>query len=85
MTSKAKYVITGNTFERKAQIKKAGGKWNAISKCWTAELYGSDSIFRYEGTGTYDLVFTKDEPKVSDEQAYDNLHNEGGEGYNPHR
>jgi hypothetical protein len=53
LNSKCKYKITGSTFERKNKIKKAGGKWIASSKCWIAELYKTDAIFRYDN-----LVFT---------------------------
>ncbi len=84
--SKANYKITGNTFDLKGKIKKAGGKYDGANKCWTAELYSSDSIFRYEGQ----LTFTKieDNQEFTDaekEQEYDNLHNEGAEGFNPYR
>ena len=47
MTQKIKYKITGNTFKRSPKIKKAGGIWDPIKKYWVAELYETDSLFRY--------------------------------------
>ena len=78
------YAVTGKTFERKAKIKIAGGKWDANSKSWMVELYLGDSLFRYEGSD--DLIFTAiNNKQLSKEKAYDNLYNEGAEGFNPYR
>ena len=82
--SKKTYKVTGNTIQIKDKIRKAGGKWDAARKCWIVELHPSDSLWRYEGQITIaELGSTKTNKEL--EKEWDELHNEGGEGFNPYR
>ncbi len=70
--SAKKYEITGKTFDLKAKIVKAGGKWDPAKKAWIADLYSSDSIWRYEGKLTFTLVNDVDTKQIQD-NGYCNL------------
>ncbi len=71
--AKKTYKITGNTFGRKDKLRNAGAKWNAADKTWTAELFGSDAIFKWS-----DLVFTEFEETSKN---FNDVINEGQEGF----
>ncbi len=82
---KATYTVkngTHTTYDFKAKIKKAGGKWDATQKCFVGEFYSSDSIFSYQGRLKIEEV---KETAESKEKDFDNLYNEGAEGFNPYR
>ena len=42
-----------STYELKAKIKKAGGRWDTMSKSWTVALYCSDSLWYYDDQLTF--------------------------------
>jgi len=73
MSNSSKYKITGRTFELKAKIIKAGGKWDSAIKCWTADLFKSDSIFRYDGRLTFTPVNDRGDRHDDIKSGYCNL------------
>ena len=79
--SSSKYNVTGNTYEFKAKIKKAGGKWNPAFNCWNVELYKSDSLWAYESRGLVFALASSEKSKLEISKDYNSLINEGGEGY----
>lgn len=66
------------------EAKRFGGRYNAADKTWAIALDADWKINAYNQWGAAQHHWIEVAP-VSPEQAYDNLHNEGGEGYNPYR
>jgi len=82
------YLITNGkfkTFKFKAKIKKAGGKWTPFRSGWMVDLHKSDSLMAYADRLTFTDTSKAVEPKALTERQFDNLYNEGGEGFNPNR
>ncbi len=79
------YKVTGDTFNFKGKIKKADSDAKFVNGAWIVKLWPSDSLWRYEGALKFEEVSEVVDSSISAEKAYDNLNNEGHEGYNPHR
>jgi len=91
LTESSRLVLTGVSKFEKIRYKGEAGSWNG--KTYGNYIYLNDRKLELEEGAKVEYVF-EDAPtkspsvkgrKISEEQAYDNLHNEGGDGYNPYR
>jgi hypothetical protein len=82
-SNKVTFNVTGNTFQFKDKIKKAGAKWNGAMKCWTVELFKSDALWAYQDRGLVFNPANNTATATEKAKAYNDLYNEGGEGYVP--
>lgn len=77
------YRVTGDTSRHYNKLKKAGLKKQEDGS-WIGDIYTCDSIFRYEGTLTF-KEYKRPIKEEMNEKIYDEIFNEGGDGFNPYR
>lgn len=72
-----KYLVTGKTYDHKDALRKMGGKWSPELNGWVVTC-GSNRLMHV-------LTFAPITETTIKAAQYNDMYNEGGEGYNPYK
>ena len=77
----ANVTLSGKTYQIRDLLKSKGGKYDPATKTWTISQEAYDRIASLDhGRHVCGVTVCK-----MSQKAYNDLYNEGGEGYNPYR